>query len=55
MNKITFEDDSYIEFQKSTTPNKLFISLACKVDNKLSINSCEITFEQLEELIKSIK
>jgi len=55
--KIIFDDGGYIEFTKSPAPNKMFITVsAINADNPQDtiINSGEITFEQLKELVESV-
>ena len=57
MNKIIFDDKSYIEVSKSEQPDKIFITIAAKAsDNayKLIANCVELTKEQLLELVHSI-
>jgi hypothetical protein len=53
--KITFEDKSYIEIIKSTTPNKLMLTVAAK-DGKetLIATTVELTTEQFAQLTKSV-
>jgi len=55
--KLTFEDRSYLELTKSTTPDKVFLTVAAKSaedSHKLIINCVELTVEQLLSLVKSI-
>ena len=55
--KLTFEDRSYIEITKSSSPDKIFLTVAAKsVDDshKLIVNCVELTKEELLSLIKSM-
>ena len=55
--KIIFEDKSYIEFKKSNSENKLFITIQAKdQENRLKkiTNSVEITVDQLNKLLSEI-
>lgn len=55
--KIQFDDKSYIEFQRSS-PGKVLITVLAKDqfnNRKNIINSVEITDDQLQQLISSIK
>ncbi len=55
--KLTFEDRSYIEVTKSTSPDKIFLTVAAKSaedSHKLIVNCVEITQEQLLTLTKSV-
>ncbi len=57
MAKLTFEDRSYLEISKSTSPDKIFVAIAAKSaedSHKLIINSVELTQEQLLTLVKSV-
>ena len=57
MAKLTFEDRSYIEITKSTSPDKVFLTVAAKSaedSHKLIVNCVELTQEQLLTLTKSI-
>jgi hypothetical protein len=56
--KIQFDDRSYIEITKSNNSDKIFISVAAKDQNNsksLIINSVELTVEQLNQLVNSLK
>lgn len=51
--KIDF-DNGYIEIRKSIEPEKVFLIISSKDDeqaNKRIVNSCELTIEQLKQLI----
>jgi len=53
--KIQFPDHSYIEVSKSSSPNKIIITIVAKDHgNPLSTiaNSVELTIEQFNELIQ---
>lgn len=55
--KIEFEDKSYIEVVKSSTPNKVVISIQAKdYENPLKkiTNSVEITKEQFQSFLDQI-
>ena len=55
--KIQFEDKSYVEISKSTTPNKLLLTIAVR-DGKdqlgLIATTAEMTIEQFNQLAKSV-
>lgn len=56
--KIDFSDRSYLELTRSSTSDKLFITIAAKSADQshtLIVNSIEITESQLLALIKSCK
>jgi copper(I)-binding protein len=53
--KIHFEDKSYVEVVKSSTPGKVFITIAARDAKDTSIivaHSVEITEQEFQELIK---
>lgn len=55
--RITFEDKSFIEIQKSKSPGKVMVVIGARdpVDAlKNVINSVEITRGQLQELVSSV-
>ncbi len=55
--KITFDDKSYIDVQKSSEPGKVLITIMAKDqfnDLKNIANSVEITVEEFEKLFKSV-
>lgn len=55
--RITFQDNSYIEFQKSKTPYNVHVIIASKSkDNPLQlvVNSAELELNQLLECVKSV-
>jgi hypothetical protein len=55
--KIQFDDKSYVEIVKSTSPNKVLLTVAVK-DGKDSLTllatTAEITIEQFSQLAKSV-
>lgn len=56
--KIQFEDKSYIDFQKSSEPDKIIITILAKDqfnDMKNIANSVEISKEELLKLFNSVK
>jgi hypothetical protein len=55
--KITFDDKSYIDCQKSNNPGKIMISISAKdhIDPLKKItNTVEITYEEFKKLISDI-
>lgn len=58
MNKLVFEDKSYIEISKSNSPGMIFVTIAAKSaeDTKtLIINSVELSVEDFLKLASSAK
>jgi hypothetical protein len=55
VSKIQFEDKSYIEITKSTSPGKIILTIAARSEKNTAAvvaHSVEITEEQLKELTK---
>ena len=55
--KIQFEDKSYVEFRKSTTPGKVMIIISAKDQNndlKKITNAVEISVEEFQQLISDV-
>lgn len=53
--KINFPDHSYIEVSKSSSPNKIIITIVAKDNNRpleTIANSVELTLEQFQQLIQ---
>jgi lysophospholipase L1-like esterase len=53
--KIQFKDHSYIEVQRSTSPNKIMITIVAndiKKPLETIANSVELTLEQFNQLIQ---
>jgi len=53
--KIQFKDHSYIEVSKSSSPNKIIITIVAKNNDKpleTIANSVELTAQQFNELIQ---
>lgn len=56
--KIKFDDNSYIDFQKSLEPGKVIVTIMAKDqfnNNKNIVNSVEISTEELVNLFNSVK
>ena len=56
--KITFEDKSYIDCQKSANPGKIVISISAKDHAdplKKITNAVEITAEEFKQLISDVQ
>ena len=55
--KISFDDGGYVEFSKSRTAGKLFISVGAKSannDHETVVNSAELTVEQYNSLLSRL-
>jgi hypothetical protein len=53
--RIQFSDHSYIEVSKSSSPNKIMITIVAKNNNKpleIIANSVELTTDQFHQLIQ---
>lgn len=53
--KIQFKDHSYIEVSKSSSPNKVIITIVAKNNDKpleTIANSVELSMEQFQQLIQ---
>jgi hypothetical protein len=56
--KITFDDKSYVDCQKSNNPGKVIISISAKDRSdplKKIINAVEITAEEFKRLISDVQ
>ncbi len=52
--RVYFEDRSYADIAKATSPKKYFVTVGARQGQEIIVNSAEVTLDQLEEMLSDI-